>query len=317
MTERRRSSFSGFLEAVSEMVERLDDVVVLDCMTSDGPFSGGIPSFREGNAMVRCSAEQEMILTSAGLALAGKHVFLSATAYPLAVARAYEQIRAAVAVPNLKVVLSSVHDGDVLSREGALRQMNEDFALMRVLPNMTVLAPSDWRSAYCLTKSLIRHEGPVYIRLSFSETRDIYGEDEDEFQPGGGTLLTEGDGVTICANGVMLKEAIEAAKVLTTQGIAAEVIDCYSVKPLPVQMLLASVRRTGCCVAAEKHSTIGGLYGAVAECLCRNYNIPLHSVAVEDSFGQSGTPDELREYYGLTRREIVHHAVQAWSMRRR
>ncbi len=315
MTDRRRSSFSGFLEAILEMVEGSDDVVLVDGMTSDGPF-GDMPSCHGGNAIVRCAAEQETVLTSAGLALAGKRVFVLA-AYPLLVARAYEQIRSAVAIPNLKVVLSSVHDGDVLSSEGALRQMNEDFALMRALPNMSVLAPSDWQSAYCLTKSLVRHDGPAYIRLSFSETHDIYGEDDEEFLPGGGTLLTEGDGVTICAAGIMVDEAIEAAKVLTAQGISAEVIDCYSIKPLPIQMLLASVRRTGCCVVAEKHSAIGGLYGAVAECLCRNYNIPVHSVAVEDSFGQSGTSDELQEYYGLTRREIVHHVVQAWSMRRR
>lgn len=317
MTNRRRSSFSGFLHAISEIVEQADNVVLVDCMARGGQFPGENSRCRDGNAVVTCYAEQEMVLTSAGLALAGKNVFVSAAAYPLAVARAYEQIRAAVAVPNLKVVLSSVHDGDVLNSEGALRQMNEDFALMRALPNMSVLAPSDWQSAYCLTKSLVLHDGPVYIRLSFSETSDIYGEDDKDFQPGGGTLLTEGDGVTICANGIMLEEALVAAKVLTAQGIAAEVIDCYSIKPLPVQMLLASVRRTGCCVVAEKHSTIGGLYGAVAECLCRNYNIPVRSVAVEDSFGQSGMSDELQEYYGLTHREIVHNVVQAWSMRRR
>jgi transketolase len=317
MTDGGRSSFSGFRKAILEIVEQSNGVALVDCASRGEPPLVDPAVCARGNAVVTCGAEQDMALVSAGLALAGKHVFVSAAARPLAVARAYEQIRSAVAVPNLKVVLSSVHDGEILSGEGAFCQMNEDFALMRMLPNMAVLAPSDWQSAYALTKSLISRDGPAYIRLSFSETGDVYGDDEGEFLSGGGVLLTEGDGATICANGIMVKEALEAAKVLTAQGIAAEVIDCYSIKPLPVQMLLASVRRTGCCVVAEKHSAMGGLYGAVAECLCRNYNVPVRGVAVEDSFVQSGTPGEIQEYYGLTHREIVHNVVQAWSMRRR
>jgi transketolase len=115
----------------------------------------------------------------------------------------------------------------------------------------------------------------------------------------------------------MVAEAVKASRILAQQGIGAEIIDCYSIKPFPEQMLLSSVRRTGCCVVAEKHTNAAGLYGAVAECLCSNYTVPAKSVAIEDDFGQSGAPDELQEYDGLTHREIVHNVVQVWAMRRR
>jgi transketolase len=195
--------------------------------------------------------------------------------------------------------------------------MWEDFALMRVMPNMAVLAPSDRNSAHAITLALASHDGPAYMRLSCAESPDIYDKDDGDFPIGGARLLTEGDGVTIVACGIMVNEALTASLVLASQGINAEIIDCYSIKPFPERMLIASVRRTGCCVVAEKHTRIAGLYGAVAECLAHNYTVPTRSVAIEDNFGQSGTPKEIQEYYGLTHREIVHNVVQVWAMRRR
>lgn len=313
MSGRTKSSYNGYIEALAAILRGRDDVFVVSCRL----FEGEIPELAgcAPGRIIDRYAEQDMILTASGLALEGNRVFMLAPRWPLSIARSYEQIRAAVSVPNLKVVLSSVHDGDVFSSDGSLRQMNEDFALMRVLPNMAVLSPSDYKSSYALTMSLLDLDGPAYIRLSHSSTHSHY--EDDDFHPGGGRFLTEGDSVTICANGIMVGEALEAAKALSAQGINSEIIDCYSIKPLPEQMLLASVRRTGCCVVAEKHSSIGGLYGAVCECLCSSYTVPVRRVAIEDSFGQSGTHEELQEYYGLTHREIVHNAVQAWSMRRR
>ncbi|MDR3281168.1 MAG: transketolase [Synergistaceae bacterium] len=290
------SSFSGYSDAVSEMDTGGFEVVFLECG----------------------AASRDVVLKAAGLSLEGKKVFISSLYDPLFIARCYEQIRTAIAVPNLNVVLAAVHDGSELDREGASRQMNEDFALMRALPGMTVLSPSDRRSAYVLTGFLARDlEGPAYIRLSRSERNDIYEADDPDFNAGGARLLSEGDGVTICAIGVMVTEAIKARDVLADQGISAEVIDCYSIKPFPRQMLLASVRRTGCCVVAEKHTGAGGLYGAASECLGGSYPVPVRGVSVEDRFGQSGTEEELREYYGLTHREIVHNVLQVWAIRRR
>jgi transketolase len=301
-----QNSFEGYLAAMSKFVDNPAGVVSLNCGTRSG-ISG------ESAVSERC-----MIPKAAGLALDGRRVFLMSASDPMFISRGYEQIRATICVPNLKVVLLSVHDGAELDHDGAARQMSEDFALMRVLPGMAVLAPSDGRSAYVLTCLLASSsEGPAYMRLSHSGTGDIYDGGDSDFGIGGARLLSEGDGVTICACGVMVKEALAAGEMLAAQGISADIIDCYSIKPFAVQTLLASVRRTGCCVVAEKHNSSGGLFGIVSECLCRGYPVPAMCVSIDDRFGQSGTEGELREYYGLTHREIVRNALQVWAIRRR
>lgn len=307
------SSYGGYIEALEILERENPEVVILESLKSKDPDGA-----RENARRLHVGlAEQDMVLVASGLALGGKTVFVSAPVSPVFAGRAYEQIRAAVAISNLKVMLSSVQDGLLLDQDGAVRQMSEDLALMRVLPNMSVVVPADRTSARALTLSLAKHDGPSYMRLSYAKDEAIYEEDDSDFHVGGAKLLTEGDGVTICACGIMVREAIKAHSILAQQGIVAEVIDCYSIKPFPERALLASVRRTGCCVTAEKHSGVAGLYGAVSECLCRNYSIPVRGVASRDSFGTSGTPEELREYYGLTHREIVHNVVQVWAMRRR
>jgi transketolase len=300
------SSFNGYLSAISEFGNGTDGAVFLNC---------GAGTDNRGEAFV---FERDMILRAAGLALDGRRVFLLSVSNPMFIARGYEQIRAAVCVPNLKVVLLSVHDGAELNHGGAARQMNEDFALMRALPGMSVLAPSDGRSAYVLARMLVSSsEGPAYMRLSHLETGDIYGPGDSDFAAGGARLLYEGDGVTICASGVMVKEALLAGEILAAQGVNADIIDCYSIKPFAAQTLLASVRRTGCCVVAEKHNNAGGLFGVVSECLSRGYPVPAMCVSIDGRFGESGTGEELREYYGLTHREIVHNVLQVWAIRRR
>jgi transketolase len=262
--------------------------------------------------------ERDAILRSMGFALCGGTVYIESDTDPAFVARGCEQIMTAAGIPNLKAAFVSAHDGGDQGIAGAAMQMNMDFALMRAIPGMAVLAPSDWRSAYVLTLSAgTSWNGPVYMRLSHSEQETLYDETDFDFNIGGARMLSEGDGVTICACGVMTAEALAAGRMLAEQGIASDIIDCYSIKPFPEQTLLASVRRTGCCVAAEKHAHSGGLFGAVAECLCRGYPVPAMGVTVEDRFGQSGTEEELKEYYGLTRDEIARSALQVWAIRRR
>ena len=313
MSEEARSSYDGYLEALDAIEKKNPKTVVLESMKSSGPLAA-----HESERHLHVGlAEQDMVLVASGFALEGKTVFVSAPISPVFAGRSYEQIRAAVAIPNLKVVLSSVQDGFVLDQDGAVRQMYEDLALMRVLPNMSVVVPADRNSARELTLALSEHDGPSYMRLSYACGEDIYEAGDADFHVGGARLLTEGDGVTICACGIMVREALKAHSILAQQGILAEILDCYSVKPFPEQALLASVRRTGCCVVAEKHNSAAGLYGAVSECLCRNYSVPARNMVSRDSFGQSGTPEELREYYGLTYREIVHNVIQVWAMRRR
>jgi transketolase len=295
-----------------EILSEFSDIVVMESGNKMYDSAGIYP-----DGMEIGPSGQNAVLTASGLALGGKRVFISASYSPLFVARAYEQIRASLAIPNLKVVILSAHDWVPMDGDGASRQMWEDLALMRVMPNMTVLVPSDKSSAYMLTRLLAVHDGPAYMRLSCAHSPDIYKRDDADFAIGGARLLAEGDGVTILACGIMVSEALKALPILAQQGIKAEIIDCYSIKPFPEQLLIGSVRRTGCCVVAEKHTSIAGLYGAVSECLCRHYAVPVRPVSIEDGFGQSGTPEELQEYYGLTYREIVNNVIHVLAMRRR
>ncbi len=261
-------------------------------------------------------AEQNMILTAAGMALEGENVYVSSYGSFL-VGRGYEQIRSAVAIPGLPVKIVGSCCGVTVGEDGAAHQMLEDLALMRVLPNMTVLAPADYTSALALLRGAADSRGPVYIRLGRAPAPDIYEEGDRDFTPGGGRILREGSGVTLCCCGIMVSEALSAAAVLTSQNISAEVIDCYSVSPIPSQMILDSFHRTGCCVTAEEHFSRGGLGEAVAALAGDCYPIPVKQVAVFDKFGQSGSPAELQEYYGLTASQIVSAAMQSWVMRRR
>ena len=309
------TTWEAYCQGLEEMGPLCPNLVVVDASRSSVPDRGFVALCPDRFFPAGVS-EQDLVLTAAGLALGGKTVFASSCA-PFLVGRAYDQIRSAVAIPDLPVCLVTTRGGVTAGQDGADHQMVEDLAVMRVLPHMSVLVPADGTSTRGLVRRLSRLEGPAYLRLGLCPLPSLYGPQDGEFHPGGARLLTQGDGVTLCACGIMVHEALKAARILQRQGIEAEVIDCYSVKPLPEQTILASVRRTGCCVVAEEHSRIGGLGSAVAECLGREYPVPLRFVAVEDRFGQSGMPEELQEYYGLTFRQIVGGAVQVWAMRRR
>jgi transketolase len=261
-------------------------------------------------------SEAELVLTALGLALAGFRTVVASTASFL-VGKAYDQIRHGIALPRLSLCLAGTGSGLSLGEEGAPSQMLEDLTLMRALPGMTVLVPCDGPSASALTLAACRGDGPVYLRLSHQPRPVLYGDGDGPFTPGEGRLLREGREVTLCACGVMVHEALRAAEILSQQGLSPEVIDCYSIKPLPEQLILSSVRRTGCCVVAEEHGSSGGLCGALAEMLSQHYPVPLRFVTAGERFGQSGTTANLQEYYGLTYKEIVGAAAQAWAMRRR
>jgi transketolase len=313
------SNGRGIAEVLGEALVRLaraDERVVfvdadLEAGSGGGPFAREFPD-RYFNVGV---SEQDLILTAAGLALAGCRVFAGSTASFL-VGKAYDPVRNVVALPRLPVTLIGGAGGVSLGGDGVTRQMLEDLALMRPLPGMTVLVPSDRIALEGILAGLEKLKGPAYLRLGVGKTPPV-SEERVALLPGEGRLLREGNGLTICACGVMVREALLAAEVLVRQGIDAEVLDCYSVKPLPEPLILDSVRRTGCCVVAEEHSSIGGLGGAVAEFVSARCPVPIRFVSVGDRFGQSGNPEELREYYGLTCGEIVGAAAEAWSMRRR
>ena len=302
-------------EALIHLCETDDRIVVLNADISSyvglHDFASRFPE-RTYNLGV---AEQDLVLTAAGMALAGKIPYAVSYASFLA-GRAYDAMRNAVAMPNLPVRFVAVCAGITAGEEGAAYQALEDIALMRALPKMTVLVPADFQSTRRLLLNSLSWNGPLYIRLGCIPLPQLYGTD-DGFPIGGGRLLREGKSVTICACGIMVHEAMKAAAVLARQGIEAEVIDCYSIKPLPVMLIQSSLRRTGCCVVAEEHNIIGGLGSAVAEIAATTCPIPIRFVGVEDRFGQSGSPEELQEYYALTHQHIVSAAAQVWPLRRR
>ena len=261
------------------------------------------------------SSERGAVLSAAGLALEGKKPWIAASSASV-VNRIYGTIREAVAEAGLPVVTMAPDGGLSRGSDGVSKLMIEDLALMRAMPGMNVFVPSDMNSAFGVGDVISDLAAPSYLRLDLTDGADLGGSDE-QYRAGGARILMEGSGVTICACGVMTKQALKAADILEQQGISTEVIDCYCIKPFPEQTLLSSVKRTGCCVTAEEHSCIGGLGGAAAECLGRTYPVPIRFVGIGDEFVNSGTPEELREYYGLTRKEIVSAAAQAWALRRR
>jgi len=311
-----RSTLSGFGQGLMKLGRGRGDVVLLHADMAGSeivtPFASLFPE-----RTVNCGAsEQDMVTTAAGLALEGKKpVAIAPSAF--LTARSFDQVRTCLAIPDLGVVLVGTHSGLSAGEDGAVHQMNQDVALMRSLPGMSVLVPSDFDSSFAMAGLAIGHPDPVYVRLGRDEVPDTGPFDEAEMRIGGGRLLLVGDGVTLCACGIMVHEALKAARILSQQGINAEVIDCFCLKPLPSRLILSSLRRTGCCVVAEEHNVIGGLGEAIAALSASENPVPVKSVAVSDRYGQSGTPLELQEYYGLTFREIVGESAQVWSMRRR
>jgi transketolase len=309
----RSCTWDAFCEYIINYAQSCDDFVLV---AHDVDYGLGLLKELPPEKILRSSAsDSNMILNAAGLALNGKKPWIAGNS-SMIVGRSYAQIREMLAMPSLRVKIA-VADGGLSRGQEPSGQFIEDLALMRAMPNMSVAVPSDRNSLLRIAKAVENVNGPAYLRLGQTAVPDLGDDREDSFHIGGARLLREGDGVTICCCGIMVHQALRAAEILEQQSINAEVIDCYSLKPFPEQILLSSVRRTGCCVVAEEHTNIGGLCSATAECLCRTYPVPVRFVAVDDQFVHSGMPEELREYFGLTWKEIVSAAAQVWALRRR
>lgn len=248
-------------------------------------------------------AEQNMIGIASGLAASGKVVYAS-TFGVFATGRCWEQIRLAVAYPRLNVRVCATHCGITVGEDGASHQALEDMAVMRALPNMTVLCPADAYEAYNATKALLEFEGPAYMRMGRSDFPVVTGED-DPFIIGRARVLRDGSDVTLLGCGQMTALCLEAAEALEAEGVSAQVVNVSTIKPLDVSTLVSSVSSTGCCVTAEEHSIIGGLGSAVAEALAESLPVPMERVGTRDTFGESGSPQELMVKYGLTAEAIA------------
>ncbi len=255
-------------------------------------------------------AEGNMIGVAAGLAAAGKTVFASSFAM-FAAGRAFEQIRNSVAYPHLNVKIAATHAGITVGEDGATHQCNEDIALMRTLPGMLVINPSDAVEAEAAVKFALEHDGPCYLRFGRFATPVLHDPDTYTFTLGKGEVLRDGSDVTIVATGLMVSMALEAAETLSAEGISARVINMATIKPLDSELLEKAAVETGAVITAEEHSVIGGLGSAVAEALSMMHPVPVYRVGVMDSFGRSGKVPPLLKMYGLTPEHIVDKAKLA------
>jgi transketolase len=254
-------------------------------------------------------AEANMISASAGLAIGGKIPF-AGTFANFATGRVYDQIRQSVAYSHKNVKICASHAGLTLGEDGATHQILEDIGLMKMLPNMVVINPCDYNQTKAATMAIAKYDGPVYLRFGRPKWPVFIPEDMP-FEIGKALMLNEGKDVTIFATGHMVWKAIEAGHALAEKGIDAEVINIHTIKPLDRDAILASVKKTGCVVSAEEHQMNGGLGDSIAQLLSRELPTPMEFVAVNDSFGESGTPDQLLEKYGLTTAAIVAAAERA------
>ncbi len=254
-------------------------------------------------------AEANMICIAAGLTIGGKIPFATTFAN-FGTGRVYDQIRQSVAYSNKNVKIACSHAGLTLGEDGATHQILEDIGLMKMLPGMTVINPCDFNQTKAATIAVADYEGPVYLRFG-RPVVPIFTAPDQEFIIGKAWTVNEGKDVSIFATGHLVWEAILAGEILAEKGIDAEIINIHTIKPLDDEAVLASVRKTGCVVSAEEHQIAGGLGDSIAQLLIKNHLAPMEFVGVEDSFGESGTPAQLMEKYGLNAAAIVEKAIKA------
>ena len=296
--------------ALVELGKEHDDLVVLDAdlagATKTGVFKKVFPERH-----IDCGiAEANMAGIAAGLATCGKVPFMSSFAM-FAAGRAFEQVRNSIGYPHLNVKIGATHAGISVGEDGATHQCNEDIALMRTIPGMTVINPCDDVEARAAVKAAYAHEGPVYLRFGRLAIPVINDEATYKFEIGKGIVLKEGKDVTVIATGLCVSEALEAAKMLAADGIDAEVINIHTIKPLDEELVITSAQKTGKVVTVEEHSVIGGLGSAVCDALSEKAPTRVMKIGIYDTFGESGPALELIKKYGLDA-ESIYKKVKAF-----
>ena len=259
-------------------------------------------------------AESNMVGIAAGLAAAGKTVFASSFAM-FAAGRAFEQIRNSVAYPHLNVKIAATHAGITVGEDGATHQCLEDLALMRSIPGMTVINPSDALEAAEALKAALLTDGPFYLRFGRYAVPVVHDPDGYKFELGKGEVLREGTDATVVATGFMVPVALDAAEKLAAEGISVRVVNIHTIKPLDTEIIARAAKETGAIVTAEEHNIIGGLGSAVAEAVAEACPVPVLRVGVEDTFGRSGKVPPLLEMYGLTADNIADKVRKAIKMK--
>jgi transketolase len=293
-------------ETLAELGGENPDIVALDAdlsgSTKTSLFAKKFPE-RFFNMGI---AEANMMGTAAGLAAVGKIPFVSTFAI-FAVGRAWEQMRQSVAYPKANVKIVATHGGVTVGEDGGSHQSVEDIAIVRAVPNMTVIVPADGVETKAAIRAAAAHKGPFYIRLGRNKVPTIFGDDY-RFEIGKGCLMVPGSDLTIVSTGLMTAQAISAAKLLEKEGVSARVVHIATVKPLDQDIILDAAMETGAIVTAEEHSVVGGLGGAVAEFLGERHPVPVKRVGIRDRFGTSGKAEELLKYFGLLADDLVEAA---------
>ncbi len=300
--------------ALAEFGAKYENLVVLDAdlaaATKTSTFKKAFP-----DRFFDCGiAENNMINVAVGLSLSGKIPFASTFAM-FAAGRSYEQIRNSVGYPHTNVKIGATHAGITVGEDGATHQCNEDLALMRTIPGMTILNPADAVEARLAVEAAIKMQGPCYLRFGRMAVPVIFDKDY-KFEIGRGVKLADGTDVSLIATGIEVEQALAARELLAAEGISASVVNIHTIKPLDEDLVVAEAQKTGAVVTCEEHSIIGGLGGAVAECLSAKCPTPVLRVGVEDTFGRSGPAKELVSYFGLDAAAIAAKAKAAVALKK-
>ena len=285
-------------EALLELAQDHDDFVVLDADLAAATQTGKFKAVHPERFFDVGIAESDLMGVAAGIAAAGHKAFASTFAM-FAAGRAFEQVRNSIGYPHLNVKIGATHAGISVGEDGATHQCNEDLALMRTIPGMTVIAPCDDVEAKAAVRAAYELDGPVYMRFGRLAVPVVNDAEDFEFEIGKGIVMREGTDVTIVACGLMVQSALEAAERLAADGISAEVIDMHTIKPIDADLVVESAKKTGRVVTCEEHSVIGGLGSAVCDVLAERFPVPVRKLGVNDVFGESGPAVDLLHKYGL------------------
>lgn len=302
-------------KALKDLANTNKDVIVLDADLSKSTKTADFKSVAPERFFNMGIAEGNMMAVAAGLSTCGKIPFVSTFAM-FAAGRAFEQIRNSICYPRLNVKICATHAGLTVGEDGASHQAIEDISLMRSIPNMTVINPSDAVETEAAIKAISEMNGPCYVRLGRAAVNVINDRPEYKFEIGKGVTLKEGNYLTIIATGIMVDAALEASEVLKEEGINARVINIHTIKPIDSELIIKAAKETGAIVTAEEHNIIGGLGSAVAEVVTENYPVPVLKVGVKDTFGESGKPNQLLEKYGLTSKDIIEISKKALNCKK-
>ncbi|NFN94198.1 transketolase family protein [Clostridium botulinum] len=307
-----REAYGKALVKLSNMNK---DVVVLDADLSKSTKTADFKAAAPERFINMGIAEANMMGVASGLSTCGKIPFVSTFAM-FAAGRAFEQIRNSICYPKLNVKVCATHAGLTVGEDGASHQSVEDISLMRSIPNMTVINPADAIETEAAILAVAEYKGPCYVRLGRLTVENVNDNANYKFEIGKGVTLANGNDVTIVATGIMVKLALEAKEELAKDGIDARVINIHTIKPIDSDLLIKAAKETGAIVTAEEHSIIGGLGSAVSEVLCEEMPVPVLKVGIEDTFGESGKPEQLLKAYGLTTEKIVERAKKAISIKK-